>query len=85
MTTRSLFLLPGDGIGPEAMQEVRSLIDFLNTEGIASFEVDEGLAGGCAYDAHGEAISEEDMEILKNVEKIEDYGKDGMMPVFAKS
>jgi len=61
MATHKLFLLPGDGIGPEAMQEVRALIDFLNTEGIASFEVDEGLAGGCAYDAHGEAISEEDM------------------------
>ncbi|HSM41059.1 MAG TPA: 3-isopropylmalate dehydrogenase [Afifellaceae bacterium] len=61
MATHKLFLLPGDGIGPEAMQEVRSLIDFLNTEGIASFEVDEGLAGGCAYDAHGEAISEDDM------------------------
>ena len=27
-------------------------------------------------------ISEEDMEILKNVEKIKDYGKASMMPVF---
>jgi diketogulonate reductase-like aldo/keto reductase len=29
-------------------------------------------------------ISDEDMKTLKNVEKIEDYGSDRMMPVFAK-
>ncbi len=28
--TRSLFLLPGDGIGPEAMAEVRKIIAYLN-------------------------------------------------------
>ncbi len=28
--TRKLFLLPGDGIGPEAMNEVRKLIAFMN-------------------------------------------------------
>jgi len=61
MATHKLFLLPGDGIGPEAMHEVRSLIEFMNEQGIASFEVEEGLAGGCAYDAHGEAISDADM------------------------
>ncbi len=31
------------------------------------------------------AISEEDMETLGSVEKIEDYGRDRTMPVFAKS
>ena len=30
MTTRSLLLLPGDGIGPEAMTEVRKLIGHMN-------------------------------------------------------
>jgi len=61
MTTHKLFLLPGDGIGPETMHEVKEIIAFMNKEGLASFEVDEGLAGGAAYDAHGAAISEDDM------------------------
>jgi 3-isopropylmalate dehydrogenase len=61
MTTRSLFLLAGDGIGPEAMAEVRKLITHMNETGDAGFTTDEGLVGGCAYDAHGQAISEEDM------------------------
>ena len=62
MTTRSLFLLPGDGIGPEAMDEVRKLIDHMNAARGAGFEVSEGLVGGSAYDAHGQAISDADME-----------------------
>ena len=62
MTTRSLFLLPGDGIGPEAMAEVRKLIGHMNEHENAGFVTDEGLVGGSAYDAHGQAISEEDME-----------------------
>ena len=62
MTVRTLFLLPGDGIGPEAMAEVRKLIDYLNSEKAAGFKTEEGLVGGCAYDAHGVAISDADME-----------------------
>ena len=62
MTVRTLFLLPGDGIGPEAMAEVRKLIDYMNEAMSAGFTVEEGLVGGCAYDAHGVAISDADME-----------------------
>jgi 3-isopropylmalate dehydrogenase len=62
MTTRNLFLLPGDGIGPEAMGEVRKIIAFMNEEMSAGFTTDEGLVGGSAYDAHGAAISEADMQ-----------------------
>jgi 3-isopropylmalate dehydrogenase len=62
MTARNLLLLPGDGIGPEAMAEVRKIIAYMNAELGAGFETDEGLVGGSAYDAHGAAISEGDME-----------------------
>ncbi|MGB8817209.1 MAG: 3-isopropylmalate dehydrogenase [Rhizobiaceae bacterium] len=61
MTQRSLFLLPGDGIGPEAMAEVRHIIAHMNEAQDAGFVVDEGLVGGSAFDAHGTAISEGDM------------------------
>lgn len=61
MASRKLLLLPGDGIGPEAMAEVRKLIDVMNAEMGAGFETEEGLVGGSAYDAHGKAISEADM------------------------
>ncbi|SNY90640.1 3-isopropylmalate dehydrogenase [Cohaesibacter sp. ES.047] len=59
--SHKLFLLPGDGIGPEIMNEVKLIIDWMNSNVDVTFECDEGLVGGCAYDAHGVAISEEDM------------------------
>ncbi|WP_337267783.1 3-isopropylmalate dehydrogenase [Oryzifoliimicrobium ureilyticus] len=62
MTARNLFLLPGDGIGPEAMAEVRKIIAYMNDKMNAGFVVDEGLVGGSAYDAHGKAVSEDDMK-----------------------
>src|SRR5262245_50368277 len=61
MASKKLLLLPGDGIGPEAMAEVKKLIAVLNAEFGTGFETEEGLVGGSAYDAHGKAISEEDM------------------------
>ena len=52
MATHKLLLLPGDGIGPEVMAEVKRLIDWLNAQGIAQFETEQGLVGGSAYDAN---------------------------------
>ena len=61
MATHKLLLLPGDGIGPEVMAEVKRLIDWLNAQGIAHFETEQGLVGGSAYDAHKVSITEETM------------------------
>ena len=46
MATHNLLLLPGDGIGPEVMGEVKRVIDFFNKKGPDKFTTDEGLVGG---------------------------------------
>jgi 3-isopropylmalate dehydrogenase len=61
MATHKLLLLAGDGIGPEVMAEVKRLIDFFAKKRIASFDLDEALVGGCCYDAHGVAITDDTM------------------------
>ena len=61
MATRKLLLLPGDGIGPEAMAEVEKIIAHMNVAEGAGFVLERGLVGGSAFDAHGVAISEGDM------------------------
>ena len=61
METFKLLLLPGDGIGPEVMAELRRIVDWFSGHGVVSFEVEDGLVGGAAYDAHGESISDADM------------------------
>jgi 3-isopropylmalate dehydrogenase len=60
--SHKLLLLPGDGIGVEVMGEVQKLVAWLNAEQKGDFTTDTGLVGGSAYDAHGEAISEGDMQ-----------------------
>jgi 3-isopropylmalate dehydrogenase len=44
------------------MAEVKAIIAFMNEEGLGSFEIEEDLVGGAAYDAHGVAITDETME-----------------------
>jgi 3-isopropylmalate dehydrogenase len=61
MATYKLLLLPGDGIGPEVMAEVKKLIAWMNAHGMGTFETDEGLVGGSCYDAHGVAVTDETM------------------------
>ena len=61
MPTYKLLLLAGDGIGPEVMAEVKRLLAYFAKAGIATFEVEEALVGGCCYDAHKVSITEETM------------------------
>jgi 3-isopropylmalate dehydrogenase len=59
--THKILLLPGDGIGPEVMAEAEKTLRALGEIGVASFETERDLVGGCAYDAHKVAITEEAM------------------------
>src|SRR6195256_1705779 len=61
MATHKLLLLPGDGIGPEVMGEVKKLIAWMNSHGMGTFETEEGLVGGSCYDAHQVSITDETM------------------------
>jgi 3-isopropylmalate dehydrogenase len=65
MATHKLLLLPGDGIGTEVMAEVKRLIDWLNAEGLAHFETEQGLVGGSAYDADKVAITDATMALAQ--------------------
>ena len=38
MPTYNLLLLPGDGIGPEVMAEVKKLIAWMNAHGMGTFD-----------------------------------------------
>src|SRR5450631_3347519 len=57
----NLFVLPGDGLGPEVMAEAEKIAAWFTRTGIAHFEIEKGLVGGAAYDVHKTAISDADM------------------------
>ena len=56
---RKILLLPGDGIGPEVIAEVKKIINWFNDKKSLDFEIDQDLAGGCSYDKHGTPITDE--------------------------
>ena len=56
---RKILLLPGDGVGPEVIGEVKKIINWFNDKKSLDFEIDEDLAGGCSYDKHGTPITDE--------------------------
>ncbi len=56
---RKILLLPGDGIGPEVINEVEKIIKWFNAKKSLDFEIDKDLVGGAAYDKHGTPITDE--------------------------
>jgi len=56
---RKFLLLPGDGIGPEVVGEVKRIINWFNKNKSLDFEIDEELVGGTSYDKHGTPITDE--------------------------
>jgi len=61
MASYKLLLLPGDGIGPEVMAEVKKLIAWMNAQGMGTFETEDALVGGSSYDAHKVAVTDATM------------------------
>ena len=45
MDKKKILILPGDGVGPEAVNEVKKIIDFFNKENILDIETEEDLVG----------------------------------------
>ena len=61
MANPSILILPGDGIGPEVMTEVRKIIEWFGAKRDLAFDVSEDLVGGAAYDKHGTPLTDETM------------------------
>ena len=67
---KKLLVLPGDGIGPEVMNEVRRVIDWMEHRRRARFDISEGLVGGAAIEAEGAPISDATMEAARTADAV---------------
>ena len=56
---RKFLLLPGDGIGPEVIEEVKKIINWFNKNKSLDFETEEEMVGGASYEKHGTPITDE--------------------------
>ena len=56
---RKILLLPGDGIGPEVVAEVKKVIKWFNSKKSLDFTIDEDLIGGASIEKHKNPITDE--------------------------
>ncbi len=65
--TRTIALLPGDGIGPEILAPA---VELLNTVVPGEFEYQEHVFGGAAIDAHGTALTEDTLTACRRADAV---------------
>lgn len=58
MKSYRIAVLPGDGIGPEIMDEARKVLKVVAEGAGVRFDMEEGLVGGTAYDRYGTPLPE---------------------------
>lgn len=69
-TQRIIAILPGDGIGPEVTQQAVRVIEWINDNHDAGFDVQTQPVGGAAYDLHGTPLPEATLELAKSADAI---------------
>jgi 3-isopropylmalate dehydrogenase len=68
--THSMLILPGDGIGPEVMTEVKRIMNWLQENRGLKFDIAEDHVGGKAYDVYGKPLSDDTLAKAKQVDAI---------------
>lgn len=70
MTTFSIAVLAGDGIGPEVMQQARKVLDAVSLKHNFTLKCKEYAVGGYAIDTQGEALPKETLEGCESADAI---------------
>jgi len=63
-------VLPGDGIGPEVMEQALKTLDAVAQKFGHEFNTKEALIGGCAIDACGEPLPKDTLELCKKCDAV---------------
>ena len=70
MNKASILLLPGDGIGPEVIDELVRVMDWFSANRGIEFDIRKDDLGGAAYDRYGTPLSDDTLAIAKEVDAI---------------
>ncbi len=63
-------VLPGDGIGPEVVREAVGLLGRLGELTRISFQIEEGIFGGAAYEQAGDPLPEETLRLCQEADAV---------------
>lgn len=68
--TSKVLVLPGDYIGPEIMAEAVKVLEAINQRFQLGIELQHGLLGGAAIDAHGVPLPDETLAMAREADAI---------------
>ena len=68
--SKHILILPGDGIGPEIVNEAVKVLTTLRDDFGLEVELDEALVGGAAYDAAGHPLPEATLALAREADAI---------------
>ena len=68
--SKNILVLPGDGIGPEIVNEAVKVLVCLRDDFGLDIEMDEALVGGAAYDAAGHPLPEATLALAREADAI---------------
>jgi len=70
MKNYSILLLPGDGIGYEAIAELERIMNWLAENRSVTFDITKDDIGGAAYDRYGKPLADETLAKAREVDAI---------------
>ncbi len=67
---KNILLLPGDGIGPEIIEQAKKVLDEIKSNNLFDFSLETGYIGGAAYDKFEDPFPSETIENAKKADGI---------------
>ena len=68
--SKKILLIDGDGIGPEVVEQAKKILDFFSENSDKSFETEDALLGGIAYDEKGTPFPAETLDLAKESDAV---------------
>ncbi|MZH47065.1 MAG: 3-isopropylmalate dehydrogenase, partial [Nitrospinae bacterium] len=69
-TEFDIAVFPGDGIGPEVIQEALKILKIIESKLGIKINVNEALVGGAGYDATGHPLPDETLKTAQNADAV---------------
>lgn len=66
----TIAVIPGDGIGPEVMEETKKVLEAVGRKFGHQFTFRTVLAGGAAIDAYGECLPQDTIDVAKSADAV---------------
>ena len=68
--TKKILVLPGDGIGPEIVEQAVRVIEYLRDDAGLDISISQALVGGAAYDTTGHPLPQATLDQARDADAI---------------